>query len=105
MRRRSLLALAALPAAAAAAQHAPACSGSHPALCALAARVGADGSNTHALLVQRGGSTLAEAYFTGTDRPSGDCFARSVAFTADHPHDLRSTTSPNWPTWPRPSAG
>lgn len=90
MRRRSLLALAALPVAAARAQDAPVCSGTHAALCALAARVGADGSNTHALLVQRGGSTLAEACFTGTDRPAGDWFARSVAFTAGHPHDLRS---------------
>ncbi|MDH4390198.1 MAG: serine hydrolase [Aquabacterium sp.] len=93
MRRRSLLALAGLPAlplAAARAQEAPACSGSHAALCALAQRVAADGSNTHALLVQRGATTLAEAYFTGTDRPSGDWIARSVAFSADHPHDLRS---------------
>ncbi|GCL66214.1 serine hydrolase domain-containing protein [Pseudaquabacterium pictum] len=94
MRRRRLLALAALPAlpiAAVRAQDAaPACTGSHAGLCALATRVAGDGSNTHALLVQRSGSTLAEAYFTGSDRPSGDWFAREVVFTADHPHDLRS---------------
>jgi CubicO group peptidase (beta-lactamase class C family) len=90
MRRRSLLALAALPLADAHAQDSPACTGSHAALCTLLATAGSDGSNTHAVLVQRGASTLAEAYFTGADRPSGDWFARSVAFTADHPHDLRS---------------
>lgn len=96
MHRRRLLALAALPllpVAAARAQHAaPACSGAHAGLCALADQVAGDGSNTHALLVQRGGDTLAEAYFTGRDKPSGDWFERTVAFTADHPHDLRSIT-------------
>ncbi len=106
MRRRSLLALAALPLAAASAQDAqnvldaqnaqnaqnapPACSGSDSALCQVAAGLGSDGSNTHALLVQRGGATLAEAYFTGRDKPAGDWFERTVAFTAEHPHDLRS---------------
>lgn len=94
MHRRRLLALAALPvmpmAAARAQGTAPACSGSDATLCALAARVAGDGSNTHALLVQRGGSTLAEAYFTGRDKPSGDWLEREVVFTADHPHDLRS---------------
>ena len=94
MHRRRLLALAALPvmpmAAARAQDTAPICSGSDATLCALAARVAGDGSNTHALLVQRGGSTLAEAYFTGRDKPSGDWLEREVVFTADHPHDLRS---------------
>ena len=69
MHRRRLLALAALPvmpmAAARAQDTAPICSGSDATLCALAARVAGDGSNTHALLVQRGASTLAEACFTG----------------------------------------
>ncbi len=45
MRRRSVLVLA--------------------GLCALAQQVAGDGGNTHALLVQRGASTLAEACFTG----------------------------------------
>jgi len=45
MRRRSVLALA--------------------GLCALAQQVAGDGGNTHALLVQRGASTLAGACFTG----------------------------------------
>jgi len=97
MRRRHLLALCALPAlpalpmAAAGADDAPtACSGSHAGLCALAASVAGDGSNTHALLVQRGGDTLAEAYYTGMDRPASSWWPRSVAFTAEHPHDLRS---------------
>ena len=90
MRRRTLLTLAALPVVAARAQDATVCGGSHAALCALAAQAGADGSNTHAVLVQRGPGTLAEAYFTGADKPSGEWFERPVTFTADHPHDLRS---------------
>ena len=90
MHRRRWLTLAALPLAVRAQGTAAACSGSHAGLCALAAQVAGDGSNTHALLVQRGGITLAEAYYTGRDRPSGDWFEREVAFTADHPHDLRS---------------
>ena len=45
MRRRSVLALA--------------------GRCALAQQVAGDGSNTHALPVQRGASTLADACFTG----------------------------------------
>ena len=94
MHRRGLLALAALPAmptAAVRAQDAAAaCSGSHAGLCALAAQVAGDGSNTHALLVQRGSTTLAEACYAGRDRPSGDWLEREVVFTAEHPHDLRS---------------
>ena len=87
MQRRDLLGLAALPwlrqPAAAdepAAAHPAACTGSHAGLCALAASVANDGTNTHALLVQRGGDTLAEAYYTGMDRPSASWWPRSVAF-------------------------
>lgn len=95
MQRRHLLTLAALPLPAtadapAAAASPAACTGSHAGLCALAASVANDGTNTHALLVQRGGDTLAEAYYTGMDRPSSSWWPRSVAFTAAHPHDLRS---------------
>jgi CubicO group peptidase (beta-lactamase class C family) len=89
MRRRGFLTLAGLPLAALA-EVATTCSGSHAALCRLVSAAGSDGSNTHAVLVQRGATTLAEAYFTGRDKPSGAWFEREVAFTAEHPHDLRS---------------
>ena len=66
------------------------CSGSDAALCRLVSAAGSDGSNTHAVLVQRGANTLAEVYFTGRDKPQGAWFEREVSFTAEHPHGLRS---------------
>lgn len=72
-----------------AAQAATPCSGD-AALCQLVDAAGSDGSNTHAVLVQRGSQTLAEAYFTGRDRPSGAWFEREVDFSPEHPHDMRS---------------
>lgn len=56
------------------------------------AEAGSDGSNTHAVLVQRGAQTLAELYFSGLDRPAGSWWPRSVRFDADTPHDQRSVT-------------
>ncbi len=61
-----------------------------PALQALIEQAGQDGSNTHAVLVERGGRPLAAAYFSGRDRPVGSWFARDVRFTPDTLHDLRS---------------
>ncbi len=90
MHRRTLLALGLLPVCARAQAPAARCSGSDATLCRLLGATAGDGSNTHAVLVQRGASTLAEAYFTGRDQPSGDWFEREVVFTAQHPHDLRS---------------
>ncbi|WP_158219763.1 serine hydrolase [Ideonella sp. A 288] len=62
----------------------------HDALCRLLAAAGSDGSNTHGVVVERAGRTLAEAYFTGRDRPGGAWFEREVSFGPDTPHDLRS---------------
>lgn len=90
MRRRTLLALAPLPLSAWGDTPVAGCSGSDAALCRLISAAGSDGSNTHAVLVQRGATTLAEAYFSGRDKPSGNWFERAVVFTAEHPHDLRS---------------
>lgn len=92
MHRRGFLALTALPALArsqAPDAAAGPCSGD-AALCRPIDAAGRDGSNTHAVLVQRGPATLAEAYFTGRDKPSGAWFEREVAFTPEHLHDLRS---------------
>lgn len=60
------------------------------ALCRLIAAAGSDGSNTHGVVVERGGRVLAEAYFTGQDKPSGAWFEREVAFGPETLHDLRS---------------
>ncbi len=90
MRRRDLLALAPWAGCAWADLPTGTCNGSHAALCAALATAASDGSNTHAVLVQRGADTLAEMYFNGRDKPSGDWFEHAVQFTADHPHDLRS---------------
>jgi len=78
-------------AVAVAAEPAAPCSGD-AALCRLLDAAGSDGSNTHAVLVQRGQTTLAEAYFTGRDRPGGAWLEREVRFSADDPHDLRSVS-------------
>ena len=67
----------------------PLCVGDE-ALCRLIVAAGADGSNTHAVVVERAGRLLAEAYFTGRDRPSGAWFERELAFGPDTLHDLRS---------------
>ena len=88
MRRRALLALARGFGGAAAS--ALSCNGTNAALCQLIHAAGSDGSNTHAVLVQRGSTTLAEAYFVGRDKPSGAWFEREVAFSAEHAHDMRS---------------
>lgn len=66
--------------------------GSDPVLQARLAEAGNDGSNTHAVLVQRGTQTLAELYFSGSDRPEGAWWPRSVHFDADTAHDQRSVT-------------
>jgi CubicO group peptidase (beta-lactamase class C family) len=52
--------------------------------------VAADGSNTHGVVVRKGGRLLAEAYYTGVDKPGGSWFSREVAFGPDTLHDLRS---------------
>lgn len=96
LRRRQLI-TAALPLAAGCTTAPPsppgaASTGSDVALQARLAAVGTDGSNTHAVLVQRGVQTLAELYFSGMDRPGGAWFARHVDFDAHTPHDQRSVT-------------
>lgn len=93
LQRRQLI-TAALPLAAGCAgpPHGAPATGIDPALQARLAEAGSDGSNTHAVLVQRGAQTLAELYFAGTDRPAGSWWPRSVAFDADTPHDQRSVT-------------
>jgi CubicO group peptidase (beta-lactamase class C family) len=93
MRRRQLI-VAALPLAAGCAGPRPGApaDGIDATLQARLAAAGSDGSNTHAVLVQRGARTLAELYFSGTDRPSGSWWPRSVAFDAHTPHDQRSVT-------------
>lgn len=90
MHRRTLLGLAALPLAGLARAEPGDCTGSDAALRRLVSAAGSDGSNTHAVLVQRGADTLAEVYFTGSDKPSGDWFEREVRFSAEHAHDMRS---------------
>lgn len=52
--------------------------------------VAGDGSNTHGVYVRRGDEVLAEAYYSGSDKPSGAWFSRTVRFDADTLHDLRS---------------
>ena len=98
LRRRAWLAAASLPwwvgigvAADTASTADSACTGSD-ALCPLLDAAGRDGSNTHAVLVERRGQMLAEAYFTAQDKPSGAWFSREVAFGPDTLHDLRSIT-------------
>lgn len=70
----------------------PSPAGIDPALQARLAEAGSDGSNTHAVLVQRGAVTLAELYFSGSDRPAGSWWPRRVTFDAQTPHDQRSVT-------------
>lgn len=93
MRRRQLIA-AALPLVAGCAGQRPGApaGGIDDRLQARLSQAGSDGSNTHAVLVQRAGVTLAELYFSGSDRPAGSWWPRSVAFDADTPHDQRSVT-------------
>ena len=64
--------------------------GTDARLCQLLDEAGRDDSNTHAVLIQRGTSTLAEAYYAGQDRPSGAWFSRRVEFGPHVLHDLRS---------------
>ena len=59
-------------------------------LCQLLQAVAHDGHNTHAVLVERSGQLLAEAYFSGSDKPQGAWFSRDVTFTRETLHDLRS---------------
>ena len=91
--RRTLLAAGSLVALAAphVARASVAC-GNDSRLCELLDRAGRDDSNTHAALIQRGAVTLAEAYFTGQDRPSGAWFSRRVEFGPQVLHDLRSVS-------------
>ena len=89
VRRREWLVATALPTWSAPGRAAAGCAGD-AALCAPIDAAGRDGSNTHAVLVERAGRTLAEAYFTGRDKPSGAWFEREVAFGPELLHDLRS---------------
>jgi CubicO group peptidase (beta-lactamase class C family) len=64
--------------------------GTHGRLCELLRDVASDGTNTHGVYIRRGDEVLAEAYYTGSDKPGGAWFARTVTFDADTLHDLRS---------------
>lgn len=64
--------------------------GSHDRLCSLLHDLATDGHNTHGVLIRRGDAVLAEAYYTGTDKPGGAWFSRTVSFDAETLHDLRS---------------
>ena len=68
----------------------PRVAGPHARLRELLLAMAADDSNTHGVLVRQAGQTLAEAYFTATDRPGGAWFSREVAFGPETLHDLRS---------------
>lgn len=92
-RRRWLLwagAACAAPAGAAPAAAPAVVCGTHAALCELLEEVGRAGDNTHGVVVMRGDALLAEAYYTGTDKPGGAWFSRTVSFDAGTLHDLRS---------------
>ncbi len=84
------LASLALPAGAVATGQGLPAPGQDAALQTLADRAGQDGSDTHAVLVERGGRLLAASYFTGRDKPVGHWFSRETRFTPDTLHDLRS---------------
>ena len=47
---------------------------------------------THAVLVEQRRRIVVEAYFTADDKPSGDWFARTVAFDPSTLHDMRSVS-------------
>lgn len=81
---------AAAPVLASGSPSASAVCGTHGQLCDLLHEVAGDGTNTHGVLIRQGNEVLAQAYYTGSDRPGGAWFARTVRFEADTLHDLRS---------------
>lgn len=88
--RRDLLVWAGAACAGPALAAAPVVCGTHARLCELLQALAHDGHNTHGVIIRRGDEVLAEAYYTGSDKPGGAWFARSVTFDADTLHDLRS---------------
>lgn len=60
------------------------------ALCRLLEAAGTDGSNTHGVWIERAGQLLAQAYYSGRDKPNGAWFEREVQFSPEVAHDLRS---------------
>ena len=60
------------------------------ALCSAITRGVDPTSNTHAIVVERGGRLIAESYFSGDDRPTGSVSARPTSFQPTTLHDLQS---------------
>lgn len=88
--RREVLVWAGTAASARALATEPAVCGSHSRLCELLKEASTNGSNTHGVFIRRGDEVLAEAYYSGTDKPGGAWFSRTVTFDAETLHDLRS---------------